>query len=400
MGVHISFLIKKQKKDKKGSVPVYCRISTSTTDRAEYYTKIRIEESRWLANPKRNGAGMMKYIKGSTEVIKAMNERLNIIEERVIKEYNKHIEQQTTPSASELRNAITGKKDKTLQDVFEIIIQRASEESSSSVKSRIKSIQKFIEEEYNQETIRLLSFRQAKYKSIGYILTDWGKKKGYSSNYIKGLFTKIKEALNLAVNLGYIETHNVTYKLRGKAKSKVKEKLSQDEVRKLEELVLEDEELIQARDTFLFQIYTGLSHIDVKKLSPEHLTKGIDGRTWIVKDRQKSKSTARIPLIQRAQNLLDSYKHLTETILPVESHNNVYNSRIEKLMEKLSINKHITSHCARHTFATFLRDAGSDLNNIKDIAGHSNSSMTEIYAKMTPERLSKEMDGLDKMLGS
>jgi site-specific recombinase XerD len=73
---------------------------------------------------------------------------------------------------------------------------------------------------------------------------------------------------------------------------------------------------------------------------------------------------------------------------------------IEKIIKKLGIEKHITSHCARHTFATLLRDAGSDLNNIKDIAGHSDTSMTQIYAKMTPKKLSDEMDKLDKMLGS
>jgi integrase len=381
-------------------MPIYCRISTSSTDRTEYYTKIRIEESLWLKTPKRSGAGLIKYIKGNSENSKAMNKRLNLIEEKILKAYNKNLEEDIAPSALQLKNALTGTNDKTIQDVFAIKIERASEKTRGTYQSNVNAIQKFIEEEFKEETIKLSSFRLAKYKGIGHRLLDWGKGK-YSNAYIKVLFSKIKEALDLAVEIGYIENHPVKYTLKNvNSKSKSKDNLTSDEVRMLEEITLNNEELARTRDIFLFQVYTGLSIIDVKKLSPTHLTKGIDGRDWIIKNRQKSGSEAKIPLIRKAKKILDDYDFLNTGALPVEKHNYNYNSMIEKIIKKLGIEKHITSHCARHTFATLLRDAGSDLNNIKDIAGHSDTSMTQIYAKMTPKKLSDEMDKLDKMLGS
>ena len=142
-----------------------------------------------------------------------------------------------------------------------------------------------------------------------------------------------------------------------------------------------------------------MAYVDVLTLRSEYINKGSDGRNWIIKKRQKTLSIAKIPLIDKAQALLDKYDFLEDKMLPV-IHLVAYNRNLKEIMNILNIEKNISSHCARHTFATLMRESGSDLANIKQIVAHSNIAMTEHYAQLTPGTLAAEMNKLEEKLGA
>ena len=405
MSFAIFFYLKKNKKSQKNEVPVYCRISTSSKDRVEYYTKIKIDEKLWLSRPKRAANGMTEYIKGSTEKVKNYNKTLNLIESKIQQKYNNLMEEEAIITASELKDSLVNlgniNQNTILHFLNKLRDKREKQSSKAVLKTYINKVKLFLKQEYNVEDIPIKALLQKKYLGFGAKLTEWGQQKqGWSKIYTKEVLTTIKAAVNIAVDLHYIEYNPIRYKIKLKKHDlKHKETLSFTEIKLLEEATFSRKSLTRSRDVFLFQIYTGLAHIDVLTLRSKYINKGSDGRNWIIKKRQKTLSIAKIPLIDKAQALLDKYDFLEDKILPV-IHLVAYNRNLKEIMSILNIEKNISSHCARHTFATLMRESGSDLSNLKQIVAHSRTSMTEHYAQLTPHTLAEEMDKLEEKLGA
>jgi len=404
MSFTVLFYLKRNKRNLKNETPVYCRISVSGSERAEYFTKIKIPEDLWLDSPKVI-KGTVNYIKGSTEKIKSYNKTLNLIRAKIQKKYNDLIEEEAIITASELKGALVnlGKPDQyTILHFLDKLRDRREKQSSKTVLTTyIKKFKLFMLHEYNTDDIPIKALLQRKYLGMGAKFSEWAQQtQGWSKIYTREVLYVVKAAVNIAVDLHYIEYNPIRYKIKlRKSDIKHKETLSFSEVKLIEEASFPKNTLEEARDVFLFQIYTGLAYGDVLKLRKEHVKKDDQGRNWVIKNREKTLSIAKIPLIDKAQVILDKYDYLEEKVLPV-NHLATYNILLKKIMKTLSIDRNISSHCARHTFATLMRESGSDLNNIKQIVAHSSTSMTEHYAKLTPGTLSEEMDKLEKKLGS
>ena len=124
----------------------------------------------------------------------------------------------------------------------------------------------------------------------------------------------------------------------------------------MEELELSDLGFHRVRDCFVFACYTGLSYVDVKVLRPEQIVIGIDGGEWIFTKREKSKTAVKIPLLAKAKEILLNYSEANygverDLLLPVYS-NQKCNAYLKKIITKCEIDKKISFHSARHTFAT------------------------------------------------
>jgi len=405
MSFSIFFFPKKSKKDKNGNVPIYCKISTSSKDRIEYFTKIRIDEGLWLDSPKRASNGALNYIRGSAEKIKDYNKTLNLIESKIQKKYNALIEEDAIITASDLKEALiesTKSNQYTVLYFLEKVYKnRNTKSSKASFRSHINNFKAFLRDEYKTNDIPAKALLQKKYLGLGARIAEWGEQnKGWSKIYIKLFLSAIKNAINLAVEQHHLEYNPIHYKIKlKKTEVKYREVLSFAEVKLLENFSFLQKHLERARDVFLFQVYTGLAYIDVLNLNKAHIVKGIDKRNWIIKNREKTHNIARIPLIEKAQHILNKYAYLDEKCLPV-IFNRAYNLHLRKITEMVGIEKHITSHCARHTFATLMRESGSDLSNLKQIVAHSRTSMTEHYAQLTPSTLAEEMNKLEEKLGA
>ncbi len=154
--------------------------------------------------------------------------------------------------------------------------------------------------------------------------------------------------------------------------------------------------LAQVRDIFCFCCLTGLAFMDVQQLKPEHLVADIHGKIWIRKARQKTKNMCNIPLLDEAQKIIDRYRdhpycQTHGVLLPVCS-NQKMNSYLKELADICGIRKNLSTHCARHTFATLTLASGATIDNVAKMLGHANVNMTRRYAKVLDSSIMRDME--------
>jgi len=180
--------------------------------------------------------------------------------------------------------------------------------------------------------------------------------------------------------------------------------LSMEELLSIGNKNLEVERISQVRDIFLFSCYTGLAYADVKKLKRSEITSGIDGGKWIFSRRQKTNTLYRIPLLPKAQELLGRYTNhpqclLSDRVLPVLS-NQKMNAYLKEIADLCGIQKRLTFHIARHTFATTITlSNGVPIETVSNMLGHKNIRTTQHYAKIVDNKISTDMKRLMEKLG-
>ena len=156
--------------------------------------------------------------------------------------------------------------------------------------------------------------------------------------------------------------------------------------------------LSQVRDIFCFCCLTGLAFMDVQQLKPEHLVADIHGKIWIRKARQKTKNMCNIPLLEIPARILQRYRTDPECVahnvlLPVSS-NQKMNAYLKELADICGIRKQLTTHCARHFFATYTLANGVSIESVAKMLGHSDTKMTRHYAKVLDQTILREMNAL------
>jgi integrase len=132
-------------------------------------------------------------------------------------------------------------------------------------------------------------------------------------------------------------------------------------------------------------------------LKKENIQLSCDGKLWIKGRRQKTDTEYNIPLLNIPKMILGKYeKQQTDTdskLLPVK-YLQKYNSLLKEIAKTCGIDKRITSHVARHTFATLALEKGMPIETVSKILGHTNITTTQIYAKITTEKLENDISAL------
>jgi integrase len=177
--------------------------------------------------------------------------------------------------------------------------------------------------------------------------------------------------------------------------------LTENELQALLEKEFTTDRLTQVRDVFAFCCFTGLAFIDIKQLRREDLSIGTNGETIIRKQRQKSGVFYNVPLLPVALQLLEKYKEKNlpnNQILPVPS-NTKMNAYLKEIADLCGINKNLTTHVARHTFATTVTLANNvSIETVSKMLGHKNIKMTQHYAKVLEKTVVREMNDLSGKL--
>jgi integrase len=183
-------------------------------------------------------------------------------------------------------------------------------------------------------------------------------------------------------------------------KSKIKDVervyLSEEEIQRILKKEFKLVRLSLVRDIFLFSCFTGLAYIDVKNLTKSHINLGIDGEQWIFTHRQKTESASKIPILPVTQTIIDKYKNHPqssnqEKLLPVLS-NQKMNAYLKEIADVCEIEKELTFHIARHTFATTVTlTNGVPLESVSKMLGHKNIKTTQHYAKVLDRKVSDDM---------
>ena len=152
------------------------------------------------------------------------------------------------------------------------------------------------------------------------------------------------------------------------------------------------------KDMFLMSAFTGLAFTDVSQLTEDHIITDNDGNKWIRKPRQKTKQMSNIPLLDVPLAIIEKYqgdKKATKkgVLLPIPC-NQVMNRYLKEITEICKINKHLTMHTARHTYATLCLSQGVSLKNVSKMLGHASVKMTERYARVLDSSILHDMNAI------
>ena len=155
----------------------------------------------------------------------------------------------------------------------------------------------------------------------------------------------------------------------------------------------------EVKDVFLFQCYTGIAHCDLLLLTKDNIQMDNSGKKWLVFNRKKTKSEVQVPLLPIALTIIKKYEQGNNgLLLPVQC-NQAMNRRLKELMQLIGIKKNVSTHVGRHSFASSVTLAnGIPLEIVSKLLGHSNTIITQVYAKVLPKSVGDAMDRLEKLL--
>lgn len=243
--------------------------------------------------------------------------------------------------------------------------------------------------EVNGELVRAFAF---------YLKTEKGCQQNTVIRYMKCL----KKITNLARANDWM-AKDPFLGIRFHEKEVVREFLTMDELQTIYRKEFPLERLTLVRDVFIFAAFTGLAFIDVQQLAPEHIVRDNNGNLWIRKPRQKTKNMCNIPLLDIPQEILHKYAdHPTcrkkGVLLPVPC-NQKMNSYLKEIADICMIRKNLTTHCARHSYATSVCLAnGVSLENVAKMLGHSNIKMTQHYARVLDSSILRDMMQVERAI--
>lgn len=229
-----------------------------------------------------------------------------------------------------------------------------------------------------------------------YIMQECNYKKNTTWIYMIAL----KHILMLARSRGHLTKDLFSnYKLHSEFVSR--SYLSDGEINKLLHLHLEERTLQLVRDAFVFSCFTGLSYIDLRDLTPDNIRH--ERKTiWISTTRRKTGSEVNVRLFSVAHAILLRYapSGRRERIFALPS-NGWCNVCLNRIAVRAGLDKQITFHMARHTFATTITlSQGVAIETISKLLGHKNIRTTQIYATITHSQLTGEMERLSKRIDS
>ena len=178
--------------------------------------------------------------------------------------------------------------------------------------------------------------------------------------------------------------------------------LTQEELKLLEDYHFAQQRLEEVKNIYLFSVYTGLAYHEAQALQPKHIVKGFDGRNWINLVRQKTDREIAVPLLPQAENFIiwfEKFCKVNEYVQPRISNQKV-NSYLREIAEVVGIDKKLTHHTARKTFATtILLYNDVPIEVVSKLLGHSDISVTQrSYAQVLNKNISNHIGRLEKVL--
>lgn len=394
------FYLKKPKGYVLGPVSIYLRL-TVNGQRAEMSTGKECLPERW--NP---AAGL---VKGNTEEVKALNAYIYILQGKIHQFHNQLLATGEPITAETLKNKVSGKSERarSLVKIFEdhnrkiqaLLNDEFAPGTLERYKTSLKHTIDFLQWKYNISDIDIKKIDHAFISDYEFYLRSVRKCNNNTAvKYIKN-FGKI---IRICIANGWLDKSPfVNYK--SKVKEVERAYLVQEEIQAITDKEFVTERLNQVKDIFLFSCFTGLAYIDVKQLTRSNIGLGIDGGKWIFTSRQKTDTRSNIPLLPIAEEILDKYKQHPQCLnegklLPVLS-NQKMNSYLKEIADLCNINKELTFHIARHTFATTVTlTNGVSIESVSKMLGHKNLRTTQHYAKILDKKVSDDMKLLRQKL--
>lgn len=388
----VYFSIRASKKNKKGLSPIEASISYNG-ERIYFSTGKFAKASDWNKQK--------QTMKGSTQEAQLINDYLIELRNKIYEKEVELMKRGYMVTVHLLKDAIYNKveslKDKTLMQVIseynenknKLLGKGISKASLYSFEHSRNLLLEFMQKEYDRDDILLneinIGFMQLFHT---FLLSDKGMAQNTCTKHLKYL----KSIVTLAVSNNYI-SYNMLANYKIERKPVDIDFLTEEELRRIINFDTPIPRLEKARDFFLFGCFTGLAYIDIKTLKLEHFEKDDEGRIWIKKKRVKTSVLSRIPLLPMAKMILEKYRDC-DKLIPIQDASDI-NKYLKDIALYCHIDKHITFHTSRHTFASTVTLANNvSLEVVSKMLGHTNTRMTTHYAKLLDKYIGEQMDNI------
>ncbi|MEO3403236.1 site-specific integrase [Mucilaginibacter sp. CAU 1740] len=394
---NLLFYVKRSKTNAEGLAPVYLRITIDGV-RIEVSSKRYVNPDKWNTNGQK--------LTGNNEDTKSINAYLKTLEHQVYDVHRDMMEHKLLITASNLKDRLLGGKPspgKMLVPIFQehnrqvaaLIGKEYAKGTLDRYETSLKHTQAFLQWKFNSSDIDIRAIDHEFIMAYDFYLRS---ERSCNNNSTVKYLKNFKKIILICIANGWLEKDPFV-KYKPKVKEVKRDFLNAEELEIMANKKLVSDRVSQVRDIFLFSCYTGLAYADVKKLKRSEIVTGIDGQKWVYTSRQKTDTSSRIPLLPQAMELMAKYEEHPQCVndgllLPVLS-NQKMNSYLKEIADACSINKELTYHIARHTFATTVTLAnGVSIESVSKMLGHSNIKTTQHYAKILDAKVSEDMGKL------
>jgi site-specific recombinase XerD len=400
------YFLRKSKSRKEDSIyQIYVKI-TIDGESTEISLKEEIEKKYWDS---KRGLAI-----GKSDNMKRLNTHLEEVRSNIVECYRQLKLNHKLISATAVKKLYLGEAEKehSLLSVFDYHNQEMKRELEPGTQKNYfttkRYFESFLKKQFRTDDIYLT---QLNYKFI----KDFEKfvkenpldlKKPCTQNGTMKHIERLKKVVHMALKNEWIERDPFD-KYSAKFIKVDRGYLTDFELRAIEEKEFTIDRLQIVRDLFIFSCYTGLAYIDVMKLTNKDVRRGIDGGYWLFSARKKNKNNTvvevKIPFLPKAFQIVEYYKKHPKVIntgrlLPSMT-NQTLNTYLKEIADVCYIEKNLSFHLARHTFATTVTLTNKvPIETVSKLLGHSSLRTTQIYAKVIDQKLSNDMKDLQKLL--
>lgn len=394
--VKVSFYLKKSEADADGNCPVMAKLNIGKYSEAAFSVKMRVPQSRWVSG----------RASGKSVAAKEINNRLDEIRAMALGIYMEQSAVRDGVKADEVKGILLGmaSEQETLLSYFRQFISNfekcvginRAEGSLKAYRNAYNHIARFLQAQYRLSDIPFSALDRSfidKYDL--YLRTERNLAPGTIINLTVQLKTVVSEAIadgiiTASPFLGYEP-------VRPKA---VQKYLTAEELHRIMTTPLHRQTLYHVRDMFLFSCYTGIPYGDMRLLTKENLSLAEDGTWWIKSARQKTKVEFEIPLLDLPLQILNKYRDTAPDgrLLPMYC-NSMLNLYLKEIARICNIDRPLVFHAGRHTYATEITlSHGVPLETVSKMLGHSRIETTQIYAKVTDDKIDVDTRVLNRKI--
>lgn len=379
-------------KEKNGNVPIMGRVTINGTI-AQFSCKQTIPKTLWDAKGNR--------AKGKSKEAQTVNSALENIKAQIAKHYQRLSDREAYVTAEMVRNAYQG-----IGTEYETLLRAFDKENEAFAKRVGKDRAKRTYQKYLTVRKYVAEFIKSHYRRSDISMNE------LTEDFIRDFCLYLRNEVGLAQSSVWIYSiplkHIVTTAhYNGKIPRnpfamfhvdpdhKERGFLTEEELQTLGAIKLDNPNFVLARDLFLFGCWTGISFIDIKNLTTDNIVE-MNGAPWIVSKRPKTGVPFQIKLMDIPMRIIKRYEPFRtgKKLFNIGSLDMV-NRRIKNIAKKCGIEKPISFHQSRHSFAVMALNYGMPIESVSKILGHTKITTTQIYAKVTNTKLDSDISAFE-----
>ena len=395
--VRVSFYLKRNEEKSDGTVPVLGRIRIGES-MVQFCAKLYAPVSLWNT---KSGRAI-----GKSKVASSINLSLDKICVQINAAHKELLVLSDDISAEDVKNAFQGvaSSQDTLVKYYEMhnadfLLHVGINKKIRTFKrycTSLAHLKRFMRKKYNISDIPFQSLTHSFVADYDFYLRVELR---FSLNTIVSIIKDLRKVVRIAINNGLVR-HDPFIGYKYTTAENVPRSLTSKELKKIMKATFTRPNITFARDMFIFSCFTGVSFSDMRNLTTKNLQKADDGIMWVHFSRQKTGTSCSIPLMEVPLQLIDKYSNtaIGDKLFPMITCGKT-NIHLKKVALQSKIDKHLTFHMARHTYATeVMLSQGVPLETVSKVLGHTNLKTTRIYAYINNDKIAEDINKLEKRL--